>query len=192
MDETSENALWEMENFKNAYLNWLVSSMNVEKYSILMDYLYDCEFVWTIDEDVRRESDGRYLRERFETVSGLIMPKDGLYWPASFLEVLVAMSYSLEGILHDPSVKTSPALWFYDMLLNSGLSRYSNDFILYESSYATDVNRNIAATVDRILYRRYARNGAGSLFPPICDGRDMRKMSLWDQLLSYANQVLAF
>lgn len=190
MVEKSERELWELSNFKNAYLQWLVRTMNANDYSILMDYLYDCEFVCRLQEDSRREISGRYLRERFKFESGLSLPANGLDWEASFLEVLVSLAYSLEDILHDPVKRTSPAMWFHEMLVNSGLSVFTDEYVLDHTGFGFDANIQMAEAVDRILLRRYSVSGRGSLFPPRKDGRNVRQMPLWDQLLAYANSVI--
>lgn len=173
---------WELENFANAYRSWIERSMGASGYSILLDYLHDVEFEWVIPEDGRRAKDGIYLRARFESESGLPLPDGWEDWPCSFLEMLVALSYSMEDVLYDPEKGTSPAAWFWTMLSNIGLRYFDDGFVLRKGK---DAYERMDDAVERVMSRDYRPDGRGGLFPLRNPLEDQRDVELWYQLNEY-------
>ena len=176
------NGIWEMENFANAYRNWLVYTMHADKYRILFDILYDTEFYWILEEDEHRAASGRYLRERFEAETGLACKDEWVEWPCSFLEMLVGLAYSMEGILYDPENSPEAGIWFWTMMDNLGLSELTDDIMLAspQSTY-----RYVNSVCYQVCNRTYDRNGFGGIFPLNSPPEDQRNVEIWYQMQNY-------
>ena len=182
--------VWKTEDFANAYRNWMLESMHAERYSILFDILHDTEFTWSerVPRDADREADGRYLRLRFVNGSDSDIMEDWLEvmdvtWPASFLEFLIALAYSIDDkIMYDPERPDQASLWFWEMLDNVGLARYDDVTMFHEGMLAWAI---VTETVDRILQRRYEYDGGGGLFPLRSPKMDQRNVEIWYQANAY-------
>jgi hypothetical protein len=96
--------------------------------------------------------------------------------PASILEVLIGLAIRCCETLADDDNNMRIDQWFWLLMSNCGLNRFTDDRY---SSLDTD------EIVDRIVYRRYERNGVGGLFPLKRARRDQRKVELWYQMSYY-------
>ena len=179
---------WEVEteNFKNAYRSWITVEMRAEDHAILFDQLYDTEFRWDEDKalmDMNRESEGRYLRRRFVDESGMAAPTGYLEWPASFLEVMVALAYKIDDmIMYEPGGDEGPWTWFWEWMGNAGLSRFDDHEMLAGNQLAF---MSVQARVNAIMDRRYEPSGEGGFFPLKDPGCDQRYEEMWFQANSY-------
>lgn len=182
-------SLWEMENFANAYRNWLVYAMHGEDHRILFDILYDTEFYWILPEDEHRAASGRYLRERFEAETGLECKDEWVDWPCSFLEMMAGLAYSMEGILYDPDKSPDAYIWFWMMMGNLGLAELTDDVMLAspQSTY-----RYVNSVCLQVCNRTYDRNGFGGIFPLNSPPEDQRNVELWYQMQSYIMEKQLF
>jgi len=178
---------WQIEDFSNAYRNWIIQEMHGERYAILFDIMHDTKFKWSrkVPRDSDRETDGRYLRLRFASGSKSDIWESWLdvSWPCSFLEFLVAMAYTIDDkIMYDPERPDQASRWFWEMLSNAGLDRYDDDRMLREGilgwGYATEI-------IDKIMCRRYEYNGNGGLFPLKFPEMDQRNVEIWYQANAY-------
>lgn len=167
-----------------AYFTWLYSQVGSvdlrnrsKTYWKLLTLLYKKEFIWsTIEKDGNRAQDGRDLRQEFLDVTGTIMDEPGWTdFPCSMLELMVALSRKLafqgEG---------KPSDWFWGLIENLGL---------IECTDTTDVDQEIIEHIlDKVIYREYAKNGAGGLFPLQRHSRrdkDQTQVELWYQAEAY-------
>lgn len=176
---------WATENFANAYRQWIVDRMNASRYTILFDYLYDVPFKWStnIPRDADREADGRWLRHVFSSESGLELPYGALDWPASFLEVTVALAMAIEDkIMYDPDTPENEVDWFWEMFENADLTRATNDWMLDAPGLAQSW---VGERVNAIMERRYSKNGDGGFFPLEFCPDDQREEELWYQANEY-------
>lgn len=174
---------WELQNFANAYRNWLESSVGGSSHRVLFDILYDTEYVWWMERDGDRASDGIRLRARFEYESGLPCPEGWDDWPCSFLEFMVAMAYTMEeSIMYDPGDGLDMSTWFWTMMDNCGLSSYSDERIF---ASGTDSYYEIDAILHGIMDREYSYDGVGGLFPLKHPSRDQRNVEYWVQMNAY-------
>lgn len=176
---------WELEDFSNAYRNWMTETMGARRYRILFDLLHDTRFEWDsrIPRDEDRASCGRYLRLRFSDESGMRVLGTWLDMPCSFLEFLIGLAYSIEEkIMYDPTVKDQPAKWFWDMMSNIGLDKYTDEYMMREGVLAYGYVSEIA---DRVMKRRYEYNGYLGLFPLRKPEMDQRKVEIWYQANAY-------
>lgn len=170
------------EPFDEQYLEWLygqAASTRVRNpgrtYWSLMKQLYKTEFVWIVPNDDNRVEDGRDLRYEFmDEVRGLERDQVDPEWlglGCSFLEMLIGLARRLSFETN----KTS-RFWFWRLLENIGLDSYTDD------QCVEDVVDEITTTV---IYRLYARDGHGGLFPLRETDKDQQKIELWYQASEY-------
>lgn len=180
-----EAADWAVEDFENAYRNWISSRMRAKEYSVLFDLLYDMEFEWDPDipRDGDRAADGRYLREQFADECGMRMNPMYLDWPCSFLEFLVAMAFSIEeSMMYDPDSDQDESTWFWLMMENMGLDKYDDNAMLAGAQAAY---LRVVETVNMVMRRRYDYNGYPGMFPLRKPVMDQRKVEIWYQANAY-------
>lgn len=181
MDEST----WAVENFGNAYRNWIRERMHARRYSILLDYLYDTEYRWDPDipRDSDRESDGRDLRRRFSDETGMELP-DGWYeHPASFLETMVALAFAIDDdIMYDPDNSEQVSEWFWMMMSNMGLDALDDATILSDPDRAY---RMATDAVESEMDRRFDYNGYPGMFPLRKPMADQRKVETWYRANAY-------
>jgi len=164
------------------YFNWLYSricSLRLKNpartYWNLFRLLYTKEFVWIIPNDDNRVEDGKALRYECLEENGYDpndVDQDWLKMDCSFLELLIGLSRRL-------AFETSgdPDEWFWEMLENLELARYSDRAPLPQ--------KQIEEVLDQVIWRTYRWNGSGGLFPLQNARRDQRDVELWYQLMDY-------
>lgn len=164
------------------YLEWLyglVASVRnrnpARSHWSLVKQLYTKEFVWLIANDDNRVEDGRDLRLEFLDQQGYDQVDSGwIDLGCSMLEMLVALArraaYEAGG---------SPGAWFWRMLDNIGLQGYN------DSNFNEDSALEVDEILDRVIFRTYAVDGSGGLFPLKEPAPDQRKVELWYQLNAY-------
>lgn len=123
-------------NFKEEYFDWMLRKINcrkfsVKKYNKLLLYLNDFNFKINIKNDINRVSDAYEMRETFmdselwlaEEIPFELRNEDGL-WPASVLEVLVALACRIEDdVMADEDKGNRTSEWFWEMISNLGLTK---------------------------------------------------------------------
>lgn len=93
----------------------------------------------------------------------------------SMLEMLVALgrrlSFQMEG---------ESRFWFWTLLENVGLDKFNDRF------YKTDKQaEEVDEVLQRIIWRNYAEDGSGGLFPLKHPDEDQRKVEMWYQMSAY-------
>lgn len=178
---------------KQEYDDWIISlatnwCSNFGKYGRLMEFLHSIPFYSTVQIplDENRGADGKDLRLRFvETTSEYTYNHAYLYlmdYEATMLEVMVALTLKCEeNIMRDDDLGDRSYEWFYGMLCSSGLDACDDDHFDEDKAYEI---------VERILERKYSRNGKGGLFTLINPPKDLRRVEIWYQLLWYLDEVL--
>ncbi len=172
------------DRFGRAYWRWLLTRMKGRDYQMLFKTLHDIKFQWCPDVpmDAARETDGRYLRRLFEDVSNLEMPPEALSYPASFLEVVVALADSMEdSVMYEPGTKSDSSRWFWLMLDNMGIGDCDDEWF----GEAFEPSLYVRQRVDDVMLRRYSSSGHGGLFPLDDPRKDMRFVDLWYQMNAY-------
>lgn len=177
---------------ESTYFYWLVGVIGshyiAENYQKLLWKLFVTDYVWEVDYDKNRASDGLYLRGIFaqETMNigagqGFMMPDlSGNQRPCSVLEMLVALARKAEdNIMHDPEIGDRTGNWFWQMLTNLGLCDYDD--------YRWD-EAQVDQILDNFLHHRYESNGQGGAFPVRKKTRDLRKTDLWWQMNAYLEE----
>jgi hypothetical protein len=163
-----------------SYLVWLYSQVGEVKnrnrsktYWKLLRLLYMKEFTWSIDKDENRAQDGKDLRRKFLQQTDTVVDEPGwMDLPCSVLEMLIALSWRLAwdggGELQE---------WFWIMIDNLDL---------IECTDARPPNKNVVDVIfDRVIYRRYADDGEGGLFPLRHPDQNQRDVEILYQAQAY-------
>lgn len=175
-----------VKNIKNEYFNWLLDILGNKSsdYTNLLKELFTTEFVWTIELDSNRASDGICLRENFADAKRYSVDKvnEAIDFPCSVLEMMIALAVRCEThITIDNKIGNQSYKWFWRMINNLRLSSMTD--ANYKQSYTK--NR-----LDIFLHREYEKNGVGGLFTISDDSVDMRKIEIWYQLQRYLNELI--
>lgn len=180
-------------SIKNEYDNWLIDlttdwCSSYGNYGRLMEFLHSIPFYSTVQVplDENRGADGKDMRLRFvEDTVEYNYNHVYLYlndYEATMLEVMAALAIRCEeNIMRDDDVGDRCDEWFYGMLCSSGLVACCDEN--FDENEAKEI-------VDRILERKYSRNGKGGLFTLSNPPKDLRKVEIWYQLLWYLDEVL--
>lgn len=176
------------------YYDWLRivcfnhSKYSSDMYSIVLYKLYSTKFVYTLRMDENRYIDGINLRGRFlkeidsSDISLVInyLPRE-LNGGCSMLEMMAALSIKCEEeIMSDEKIGDRTSMWFFSMLRNTGLYKYTDNYI---SCNENSINE-ITSIIDNVINRRYSRDGTGGLFKTN-DGTDMVSTDIWYQMCRY-------
>lgn len=177
-------------NIRNLYFEWLCLKMDVAlEYTTLMGILFDTEFVWSIPNDDNRASDGLGLREEFieeNRPDGDIWVIDG---PCSVLEMMIALACRMDSdIMWDPDLGDRSALWFWTMVCNLKLDRYSDDQVDLDANFGSEIRQILSV----FLNREYAMNGDGGLFPLVKPEHNQRRVEIWYQMHAYIQENYSF
>lgn len=163
------------------YYYWLLDiiddkSYPEERYSEVLNKLFETEFYDLVPNDCNRTEDGYALRERFASDIGqhVYYVMDALPFGCSVLEMMIALSIKWEdNIAWDPDEGDRTSKWFWIMMDNLGLTFYRDD-------------RYDQEEVENILYsfleRKYCTDGRGGLFKVNNPNIDMRKAEIWNQM----------
>lgn len=171
----------------NDYFTWIYETMCEgldESFYKLFDFLYNCQFTWSIPEDASRAVDGKNFRYQFgylyEIPRSVIDETFGDA-PASVLEVLAALAYRCENsIMTNTKLGDRTAQWFWSMLASIGVSRETDDDF--------DALR-VQHKIHIFLNRTYKPNGKGGAFTIHDKSKDMRRVDLWYQMCYYLNEL---
>lgn len=164
------------------YLSWLYeiiadrdAASPSKTYWKLAQHMYTTEFKWLIPNDDNRVEDGRDLRLTFIEDLGLddIDPV-WLDLGCSMLEMLIGVSKRLAFLAEEGEVYD----WFWHLIDN--LKICFNDRKYDE--------RLVEEALDRVIWRRYSRNGTGGLFPLRRARKDQRDEEIWHQLHAYLEE----
>ena len=172
---------------RNDYFNWIYEMMCDgldESYYKLFDYLYNCQFVWTIPEDASRAIDGKNFRYQFGylySISRSTIDETFGNSPCSVLEMLAALAYRCEDtIMSNTKLGDRTAQWFWSMLSSIGISNQTDE--VFNASL-------VGHKIYIFLNRTYKKNGKGGAFTIHDKSKDMRRVDLWYQMCYYLNEL---
>jgi hypothetical protein len=165
------------------YIEWLykkaIGALGVKNpsrtYWHLARQLYRWKFEWFVRNDDNRGEDGKCLRNDFifdYDIQDLEI--NWLQLDCSMLEMFIALA---DRAAFESSMEAGD--WFWIFMENLGLKEHSDRNFDQDSAEAID------EACDRVINRKYQRNGAGGLFPLRNAERDQRKVELWYQLAAY-------
>lgn len=180
---------------KDDYFSWLYSLVGKQKrtYVKLCRELHKIKFRWSVPNDDNRCADGLALRDRFIEEQNLdedhIEVKYWLKGDCTVFEMMVALAQRIDGITYDlVHHEDKASKWFYEMLQNLRISRFTDNSSPYEELTPTqeaEVNEIFCDTLDRC----YTFSGEGSLFPlKRRPPKDMRETEIWYQLMLWLDE----
>lgn len=173
-------------NVLNDYFEWLCCTVKKEQpskrasYKKLLVLLHSITFRYSVEYDENRAADGEHLRWRYVYDGGY---QDILNWeePCTVLEMIIALSFQMEGIMSDPDVDHGVSHWFWIMISNLNLDYMSNSkfdrLIVYER-------------INVFLDRMYEPNGKGNIFRIDICREDLREVEIWYQMCWYLDSIL--
>lgn len=165
------------------YFNWLYSRVVLEdnpspsqRYYRLLGLLHKTKFIWTVLGDDNRAEYGKELRREFVAEQRIKNPGAGwLEETCSVLEMLIAFASIAEF-----ETEKAAHLWFWVFLENLGLNEMNDASGFDEASAVTALNH--------FIFRKYAPNGRGGLFPLMHPKEDQREVEIWYQFCAYINE----
>ena len=162
------------------YYSWLCDLIDVDQshrpYYILTKLLHRKKFYWTVPNDDNRAYEGKNLREKFCEDMDVEYNDDHFDVPCSMLELIIGLAYRCESIMVDQGLDMDMVDWFWKLIDNIGLCKFTDNYIM--ASDTEIINK----TLDKIIERKYDRNGNGGLFPLKHAKKDQRKVELWYQM----------
>ena len=171
-----------MPEYADSYFDWLCELINLryDQYEILMRELYSIDYVWVRPLDSDRAEDGLILRNTYHNSNGFSGSLENK--PCSVLEVLITLAQSMNFILDDDDKGDRTRIWFWEMIHNLGLSKFTNNYI-ERSSYAS--LNNIQRICNVWMLRQFQYDGRGSPFPLRYPYDDQRSLDMVRQLNAY-------
>jgi hypothetical protein len=171
------------------YFEWLYGQVAAVRnrnparsYWALCRQLYAREFVWFVPNDDNRVEDGKELRIEFmnEQDPG---PADPAWMElgCSMLEMLIGLARRAAFQDGDNTIE-----WFWRFVDNIGLTDYTDEVM--ERDRGTQIDVEVA--LEQVIFRTYAPNGVGGLFPLQHAREDQRGVELIYQLYAYINEVM--
>jgi len=173
---------------KRDYYYWLCNMVdsNVDndqflRHTKLMAYLYKKQFRWFVPNDDNRAFEGMSLRRKFCEERGIAFDYDlmggELHNTVTMLELVISLSVLCRELVYGLNENHDDiSEWFWRLLINAGLPKYTDDVF-------DEVE--VDAILENIIERKYSRNGEGGLFPLEWSRKDQRKVELWYQMSEY-------
>ena len=151
------------------------------KYSNVINLLYNTRYEYTLNLDENRKKDGIALRYHFSCACKVpieIIEKDFDKNYCSVLEMLASLAKRCDNnIMFDIRYGDRTALWFWIMFCNLGLNNF-DDSVWNENTHYIITN-----ILNRFFRREYYPDGSnGGLFVTKNASWDMRNIQIWDQL----------
>ena len=166
------------------YFQWLVDKVDGHMppwydYSLLLKELHDIPFIWGIDMDKNRASDGERLRWEYMDENNIadIFYKDGI--PCSVLEMMIGLSERCDTDIMGEAGEKHVSEWFWIMIENLDLLKCKDE--CFSSEY-------VLQQIGRWLDRDFRKNGFGSPFPRHKTRTDQRKVEIWQQMCGYLSE----
>lgn len=164
------------------YFVWLHSQISIVKsrsrvrnHWSLLKALYNKEFVWVVSNDDNRAADGLDLRDEFLHEADIMNPDPAwVHLGCSVLEMLIGLSRRLSF-----EAEGGPRDWFWTLIRNLGLFGYNDHNWIGAVEYEVDL------ILETLIWRNYAPDGNGGLFPLERARDDQRKIEIWYQMHSY-------
>lgn len=162
----------------NHYLEFLMNMVNAseDEYSMLFEKMLHTPFIYFIGNDDNRAEDGLDLRFEYEEEYGRLYDLNEN--ECSLLEMLIALARRCDvDMMYDEDRGDRIAKWFWTMMDNIGLSKFTN-------SCYSDVS--VERICDIFINRKYKSDGTcGGAWPSKCRREDLRLVELWYQMSWY-------
>jgi hypothetical protein len=182
-------------NLKEDYFLWLYGLIGKQHrtYFKLCRLLHQKKFTWTVHNDDNRYEDGLNLRRGFVETHDLdeahLEVEYFLKGECTVFEMLIALAQRINDLMYDlNNHQDKTPKWFYDMLLNLGLSIYIDSYNL-GLDFDNVTESKIEEKVSVFLSRQYDYYGQGGLFPlKRRPPSDQARQEIWYQLMLYLDE----
>lgn len=174
-----------LERFAEGYFKWICGNVDPDRqYTILLEHLFELEFVWIHEYDVNRYEDGCNLRLIYEQASGEKCYDNWVDWPCSILEMIYGLAVKIETIMYDiSSGEDRTSEWFWTMIDNLGLGICTDREWKKDPGDALDY---VQHRIDMFLQRNYDEFGDGSLFPMgKSTPKNWSETEIWEQMCAF-------
>lgn len=170
---------------EGSYFDFLCSMLDGKRvcHDLLLRHLHSIEFYSFVPNDDNRGEDGKKLRDMFKAEMG----GAGLTKPCTVLEMLIGLSFRMEGELEGSPEALRMDECFWTLIENLDLW-WCND----GAYYPDDGSLAVDECTDRLLKRTYKRDGKGGLFPLDRTRNDQRKVEIWYQMAEYLLEKFEF
>lgn len=174
------------EEIINMYISWLYDQVfpvkrKKEEYWYLFVKLFNITFYWSVPNDDNRGYDGLQLRSDWSLANFGFITTDWIDKECTVLEMLVALAFRMEDVLENPDRPSRVRDWFILLISNLGLKECTDE------NYSPTNELLIEKNIDKMLSRKYDREGNGGLFPIDTSVQDQRKVEIWYQMMKYIN-----
>lgn len=171
---------------QNEYFEYLCTLVNItddpDSYKMVAKFMFKTDAYSLLPLDKNREEDGKNIRQQFISKYNLI-DKGILEKPCSFLELLIGMCERMAFNVDESSEIENYGYFFKQMINNCGLDMENWRFYNGE-----DLVNTIYSRIEKVLDRKYSKNGTGGLFPLKHSDKDQRTIELWYQMQSYLEE----
>ena len=181
----------------NKYFKYLMSIVGDygSNYKNLMMVLHQIEFYSLVPNDDNREADGENFRGMFIEKFGSDDDKDLPNISCTIFELLIGLAKRLEFEMVGGPEEKPIGYWFYILLTNLKLQRFSDDTWKTGDDYYRnnlDSRRQIQKIVKIMLEHKYDRKGNGGLFPLKVAHEDQRRIEIWYQMSAWLEENFKF
>jgi len=179
---------------KESYFRWLLNRAGVSDgdsgYVYLCNIMYEVAFVPLLPMDENRWQDGlRYRWDYADELEGegtrasdlTAGYLDDSLGGCTVLELLVSLAEKMAYETQESLYSAGPGKWFEELIGNLGLDMYTNrELMENEQAYF-----EAEGILQKFVYRRYAYDGEGGLFPLRNPREDQRRVELSIQMNDY-------
>lgn len=153
-------------------------------YYYLLQKLHHTRFISLVPNDDNRAKDGEALRDLFKTDqnTSFIYNK-----PCSVLEMLIGLSYRMEGMMIGEPFEKEASECFWIFLNNLNVD-WINDSVYFDDGNEDEIDQKLKI----FLNRKYDFNGEGGIFPLKKPKQDQRNVELWYQMNAYLLENYVF
>lgn len=175
------------------YFHWLqeksgcdgaLSSMLAETVFVSVDGLDDI-----LVEKTKEETRRKYAEEIAEEENLNDKDTETVYksirGDCCLFEVILCLAYSVNEMFEDFDAFDGPSHFFQTMMKNVGFDLYDDEDL---DTIGEQVKKYWQRCIDRVLNREYEPDGMHGLFPVKNPERDLRRISLWQQMNKWVDQ----
>lgn len=172
-----------------SYFDWMYHIVcddgyyNRVSYKVLLNYLFNKDYIPFLEMDRNREVDGIGLRRDFALDCNVpidLVETNFELKKCSILEMMIALSIRGERIMHDPSLGDRTGQWFWNMIVSLGLN-HMND---------REFNEQVCdLIIFNFLHNQYEPYGKGGLFTLTNCNVDLTSVEIWNQFMWYLNEI---
>lgn len=156
------------------YHEWLCDLVRYSEFDELFRVLDSTKFIYTLDLDSNRASDGMMLRTEYTSESGYYVKGKG---PCSVLEMLIGLARRMDYMIGDSQENEDRTCeCFWEMIDNLGLGEYKDD--RFDEGKVREI-------LDVWMRRQFCTDGKGSIFPLVYPAKDQRNLQIWYQMSEY-------